>query len=138
MVYPSVPRMRLWSDAIHELGWDRSGSEPDHMRAGKFQYLRTTGIAVNPLPIREIYVLGWGEARVQRLTGFAALRRLIDAARWRGDLLVKVGNPAAQLQHCADLLQVVRLSEFRRPKNLREAAEHARYLALSWETTAES
>jgi hypothetical protein len=132
MVYPSVPRMRLWSDAIRELGWDTSGSEPDHMRAGKFQYLRTTAIAVNPLPIREIYVLGWGEARVQRLTGFAALQRFIGAARWRGDLLMKVGNPAEHLQQCVDLLQLVRLSEFRRPRNLAEAAEHLRYLSSSW------
>jgi hypothetical protein len=60
MVYPSVPRMRLWSDAIRELGWETSGAEPDHIRAGKFQYLRTKAVAVNPLPIREIYLLGWG------------------------------------------------------------------------------
>jgi hypothetical protein len=133
MVYPSVPRMRLWSDAIRELGWDTSGCEPDHLRAGKFQYLRTTAITVNPLPIREIYVLGWGEARVQRLTGFVALRRFIDAARWRGDLLVKVGNPVNHLQRCADLLQLIPLSEFRRPRNLAESAEQVRYLASLWE-----
>jgi hypothetical protein len=131
MVYPSVPRMRLWTDAIRELGWNTSASEPDYMRAGKFQYLRTTPITVDPLPIREIFVLGWGEARVQRLTGFAALQRFIGAARWRGDLLMKVGNPAEHLQHCAELLQHVPLSEFRRPRNLAEAPESIRYLT-SW------
>jgi len=132
MIYPSMPRARLWRDAIEVLGWGRSGSEPDSVRPGKFQYARQGSAPVDPLPLRGLYILAWGHAGINRLTGFAALTRFVSAAQWRSDLLMTVGNPADHMQQCADLLRQVPLSEFRRPRDLPTARENVKILTNSW------
>jgi len=132
MIYPSIPRVRLWSDAIRQLGWETARSEADTMRLGKFQYSLASNTLVDPLPIREIYLLGWGETGIERLAGFSALRRFLSAARWRTDLLMSVGNPAEHLQQCANLLRRVPVSELRRPKHLEVAPEVVRLLTKYW------
>jgi hypothetical protein len=131
-IYPSIPRVRLWSDAIRQLGWETARSEADTMRLGKFQYALAGNTMVDPLPIREIYLLGWGETGIERLAGFSALRRFLSAARWRTDLLMGVGSPAEYLQQCANLLRQVPVSALRRPKHLEVAPEGVRFLTEYW------
>ncbi len=132
MVYPSVPRARLWTDAIHELGLNTSNAEPDPLRPGKFQYFQQLTSSAGPLPLRALYILAWGEVRIQRLTGFDSLQRFLSASQWRADLLLSAGSPAEYMRQCADLLQRVPVSEFRRPRDLSTLAESVRFLSYYW------
>jgi len=116
LVYPSAPRFKLWADSIHELGWDWNEPEQDHVRAGKFHYFRPSASALQPLPVRGIYLLGWGETAFERLKGFSALSRIFNAATWRGDLLVSAGDPADFFSQCTELVGRIPVWEFRRPR----------------------
>ena len=73
VVYPSPPRVKLWTDALNELGWNARELAPDHLRNGKFHLsLRELGNGVGivqPLPVRAAYLLAWGEFSVRELRG---------------------------------------------------------------------
>ncbi len=43
VVYPASRRIKLWTDALAEIGWNGEHLEPDHARSGKFHALRSTG-----------------------------------------------------------------------------------------------
>jgi hypothetical protein len=117
VVHPSVPRFKLWSDSIRELGWDRVDSLQDEVRSTKFHYLRPLIRAARPLPVRAIYILSWGEVGFKRLTGFEALKRLFHGATWREDLLLAGGDPARHLCLCSELCRRVPIMEFSRPRD---------------------
>ena len=125
VVHPSVPRFKLWADSIHQLGWDRNHGVQDQMRADKFHYVRHSQAELPPMAVKAVYLLNWGEAGFERLTGFSALNGLFNAATWRGDLLISAGNPADFFRQFGEIVRRVPVWEFRRPRDfghLRSAA----------------
>jgi hypothetical protein len=121
LVYPSVPRFKLWSDSIRELGWVRGEMEQPPPATGKLHIFRQTPQVVDPLPVRSIYLLNWGQAGFERLSGFAGLNRLFNASTWRGDLLLAAGNPSEYFRRCAQLAGRVPIWDFRRPRDFSAA-----------------
>jgi hypothetical protein len=67
--------------------------------------------------LRAIYLLEWGEPGVARLTGMTALRRLVAAATYRGELVEPMGQAAAHWERCAELAQRVPVYPFTRPRD---------------------
>lgn len=130
MVYPSIPRLKLWRDAVEELGWKPREKEDDHSRPGKYLYVKREADCLSPVPLRALYILGWGAAGISRLTGFHAITRLLAAATWRGDLLIAAGNPEAHFAQCSELLKKVECWEFRRPRDLAQLTENTHPLLL--------
>jgi len=62
LVYPSTPRLKLWSDSLAHLGWSNEHLEPDYSRAGKFHVLMKASKLVEPSPVRAVYILEWGNS----------------------------------------------------------------------------
>lgn len=127
LVYPAAPRLKLWSEALTNLGLPQDNLERDYYRMDKFHLsFPSQGMPGEkrqppevdmsaPLPLRSIYLLKWGEPRIHHLTGMAALRRFIEAATYRGMLLDSMGLSASYWEQCAKLAQRVPIYTFARP-----------------------
>lgn len=129
-VYPSIARLKLWRDAVEELGWKPRERQDDYFRPGKYLYVKREADCLSPMPLRALYILGWGAAGISRLTGFHAITRLLAAATWRGDLLMAAGKPEEHFAQCSELLKKVECWEFRRPRELTQLTENTHPLLL--------
>lgn len=122
-VFPAAPRLKLWRDALDRMGRTTDDLERDHFRMDKFhlpavrgeQYFRAA--VQTPLRLHAIYLLEWGETGLTRLTGTTALRRLVQAATYRGELLEPMGRLAEHWQRCADLARSAPIFRFARPRD---------------------
>ena len=121
LVHASARRLKLWRDAIEALNWKEQELVRDHVRLDKFHLVDLPGLRKSgrsePLRLRAIYLLNWGENNLVRLTGLEALRRFVRAATYRGDLLEKMGLPASHWQRCIQLIQHTPVYEFSRPRD---------------------
>jgi hypothetical protein len=131
-VYPSTQRFRLWNDALEALGWNSDLLERDHFRLDKFLFPWTGKPLLHPLPLRAIYLLGWGEFNLQRLTGMNALQRFVSQATYRGELLNQMGLSGTYWQRCLNLLQKVPVWELTRKKDLTMMNNTAKMLEQHW------
>ena len=122
-VYRSAGRVKLWQDALANLGWDKSGLSRDHARMEKFHVPLSDRTRRDRLPLTAIYLPVWGEMGLSRLSGLAALRRLIGAATYRGELLEPMGRLAGHWRLCAELLTRVPVWELSRPRDPARLAE---------------
>src|SRR5262245_4187680 len=75
LIWPTAARLKLWRDALDALGWPVDGLERDHYRMDKFHVPWPRDGMSQPVPLRAVYVLEWGEPNLIHLTGTAALRR---------------------------------------------------------------
>lgn len=133
VVFPSTQRFRLWKDALQALGWNSDELERDHYRHDKFLLSWAVKPLLQPLPLRAIYLLEWGEEhKLERLRGINALERFVTAATYRGELLCQMGLSATYWQHCLRLVQRVPLWELQRQKDLKMLVEVSRMLVQHW------
>ena len=130
-VYPSAPRLKLWSDTLDQLGWTED-LEPDHIRTGKFHVTRTSYGLAHPAPVRGIYLLEWGEFRIHRLSGLTALSRFLSASTYRAKLLESTGQFSRHSSRSMTLLQRVPVWELRRPRDLAVMPKATDLLASHW------
>ncbi|HWE50928.1 MAG TPA: hypothetical protein VG273_14130 [Bryobacteraceae bacterium] len=132
MIYPSIARLRLWDDALAELGWSPEGLEPDHARAGKYNVTGDVRGAGDASPVRGIYLLAWGDLAITPLKGVEGWRRFLPSATYRAKLL----EPAEQLSRHSTrsmaLLQRVPVWELRRPRDLTALKRVADLLRNHW------
>lgn len=132
LVYASMPRLKLWSDTLAQLGWSTRHLEPDSSRAGKFHVSLEAANLVEPSPVRAIYLLEWGELAIRRLSGMTALGRFLAAATYRGKLLESAGQLSRHSNRSMTMLQRVPVWELRRPRDLAAFAQAADLLANHW------
>jgi Coenzyme PQQ synthesis protein D (PqqD) len=122
-VYPAPPRLKLWREALGEMGWSADGLERDHFRLDKFhlpvrgsEASRFTTRDASLLPLQAIYLLEWGETGLTRLTGVTGLRRLVESATYRGELLEPMGRLGEHWERCAEIARHVPIFQFERPR----------------------
>jgi hypothetical protein len=128
IIYPSAPRFKLSSHTLAGLDPDIKTLQSDvDSRTGK-TLLWTRNRSVNPLPLRVIYLLNWGEWRQHQLTGSAALRGLLLAGSYRGDLIDSMKRSAAHVQLCVEFLRRVPVWELTRPRELMRMDEIVRFV----------
>lgn len=132
LVHPSSPRLKLWRDALNELGRGEAGLERDHFREDKFHLPLPEDQAHRCLPLTAIYLLGWGEPSLTRLTGLTALRRCVESATYRGDLLEPMGQVAAHWERCAEFVKRVPVWELTRPRDLSMLNRTTELLKANW------
>jgi hypothetical protein len=132
IVYPSPPRVKLWSDALGELGWTDRELVPDHLRHGKF-HLPVTGQGLaQPIPVRAAYLLAWGEFGVRELKGMAGFRHFLAAATYRMPMLESMGRAGRHSHYCMEFLRRTPLAELARPRDFRSSATTLNFLAETW------
>ena len=137
-VYPAAPRLKLWQDALSNLGLNTERMEPDHLREGKFHLSAVACGLVNRLPLGAIYLLEWGEPGIRRLSGLTAFRHFLAAGTWRPKLLEAMGLISGHAQRCMDVVQRVPVWEFKRPRDLPATEESVTRLTGHWEASGVS
>lgn len=136
-VYPSTQRFRLWKDALEALGWNSDRLERDHFRLDKYLLPWSGAQLEQPLPLRAIYLLEWGDDNLQRLNGINALQSFVSAATYRGELLSQMGLAGTYWQSCLQLLQHVPLWELTRQKDLTNMDNIVEMLEQHWASESE-
>lgn len=125
LVYPSTPRLKLWRDAIVEMGLDESTMERDHMRADKFHLAATHDDPRSPVRLSAIYLLHWAGADVtiEQLHGLAGFRELVASASYQAGHSATVDQTAEHWQRCATLASRVPVHRFARPRDMAAAPD---------------
>ena len=136
VVHPSAPRMKLWSDALGELGWSSRDLAPDHLRQGKFHLSLPASGLTHPLPVRAAYLLSWGVFGARELHGRAALHGFLSGATWRMKLLESMGQLGPQTRRYTEFLRRVPLVALTRPRDLMSSSETLDFLAGQWSRAA--
>jgi tRNA A37 threonylcarbamoyladenosine biosynthesis protein TsaE len=134
-VFPSAPRLKLWRDALEKLGWNTEGLVRDHFRMDKFHKGMTNieNIAIRePLLVRAVYLLEWGNSDLARLTGLNALHRLITVSTYRPACIIGTGRTGSYWEQCAQLARGIQIWELKRPREWETMAEHIALIIDHW------
>lgn len=132
IVYPSAPRLKLWLDALDALGWTSDKLERDRFRMNKFHLPLADDSSTQPLPLRAIYLLKWGQLGLTALSGRVALQRFLAASTYHGELLKAMGLLGQYSHYCLKLLQRVSVWELQRPRDLDAMSETVDLLRNRW------
>lgn len=116
LAYPSAPRLKLWEDALENFQKNSTELERDHFRLNKFHVPLREPIPSAPVPLRALYVLGWGELSIARVRGARALQQLVRAATYRSYLLEPMSIVAEHWTRMAELARRVPIFILTRPK----------------------
>ncbi|EFQ82222.1 hypothetical protein HMPREF0063_12587 [Aeromicrobium marinum DSM 15272] len=123
---PGYPRIKLWADALQDLGLDTAGFERITDGHDKFHVpLSRSGIA--PLAAEFVYVLETHDRpslELSEVTGMAAYEAL-RTHTYRGELLVDPADEWQHLRQCADLAARARIVRVVRPAATMTAAATA-------------
>ncbi len=107
-VFPGLPRLRLWVDAIERSGRNSEGLARSYVdadaAADKFDVpVRQQPAAHDPVPLKSLFVLDRGEAfALEPLSGVAAAEAIF-AHTYRGALIADTGDPQ---KHWSSVLQL--------------------------------
>ena len=129
-VYRSSTRLKLWQEAIASLDIAGTDLERDHARMNKYHVPLAGGPQSERTPLVAVCLLVWGEPALARLTGTEALRCLISAATYRGELLEAVGGLARHWFLCTRLVRQVPVWQFSRPRDWSKIGEAADLLLI--------
>ena len=127
-IYRSASRLKLWRESLAMLGREGETLERDHARMDKFHVPPAGDGSRDRLPLSALYLPVWGDLALTRLSGLTALRRLVGAGTYRGDLLEPMGRLGGYWAGCVELLQHVPLWEFSRPRDVSQAEADIAFL----------
>ncbi len=116
-LWPSQPRLKLWDTALTALGAPAAGLEQDLVSEAKFHLPTPTADPAVPRPLRAFYLLEWGPAACERLTGLAAVRALVATASYRAGLLPTPRHLADHWRALAELARRVPIYRLSRPQS---------------------
>ncbi len=116
VVWPSLPRLKLWRQTLTALGRSAAGLTQDLLAEDKFIWPNALEPTAAPQPLRAIYLLEWGPLGLERLAGVQALRQFIAAATYRPVMLDQMGRMPTYWRACARLLRRVPVYRLRRPQ----------------------
>jgi len=132
LIHPSAQRLKLWRDALDALAWSSSELERDHYRHQKFHLPVNGNGKGQPVALRALYVLNWGESCLERLSGHTAVQQVISAATYRGQLLQRMDRLGLYWQQCIDLVRRVPVWELTRPRDLSTMEQTLERLEKHW------
>lgn len=126
MVYPAFPQLKLWPDAVKQIGKDPDTLPKLIERLEKRDYL-FQNFSLDPLPLKQIFVLGTDEQiAIKPLNSqetMLTLLRNVYVARF-GSSLLSTKDPAYFLR-LTQFAQQVSLMKLLRPRNLELVADVA-------------
>ena len=135
LAFPSAPRLKLWSEALAALGWSREGLARDQSRTDKFILSLPRDERpgrTEPVPLRAICVLTWGDPALTRLRGMTALQRLVGAATYRPSYIESLGKTGPYWEQCFKLARMTPVWTLSRPREWAAMAEILGQLACQW------
>ncbi|QKG69992.1 hypothetical protein [Erythrobacter mangrovi] len=120
LLHPSSARIKLWSQAIDQLGWRDRVTERDWMREDKFHCsVPSHHAGDDPLPLAAIVVLATGETlALEPLIGGEALKAVLAGTIYRPDALEAMGLWGEQGALAARVVAQVPVFRLTRPRDL--------------------
>lgn len=121
-IWPTMTRLKLWRDALVALEWQHQPRIRDQRRVDKFHLPAPAGqesawAATQPVPLRAIYQLTWGELAIRPLHGLQAVRAVLTAATYRPEFVDLLGQTAAYWQQAITLVSQVPVFQLQRPRD---------------------
>lgn len=120
VVQPGFPQFKLWRESVVALGGDPDGLPQIDREIPKLAHRITEGFSdPTPLPLRRIYLLGWGDGNGPRLEPLSARQAFFKLSvhaygnRW----LHGVAAPAS-LQGRAELTRLLPVKSLVRPRDI--------------------
>lgn len=116
IVYPGLPRVKLWADAAKLHGHDVGGLERIHDDMDKYQLGLPSDPDQAPVPLAAVIRLGREGAQrggLQRLRGRAAVQLLMTET-YRSQLVSVLGRQEAHFGHCVSVAAKVAVLEWTR------------------------
>ena len=128
-IHPSSSRIKLWNEAIGQLGWQERIVERDWMREDKFHCAVPRHAAgEGPRPLGAIVVLASGEREecvFEQLRGSEALTQVLASTVYRPEALDAMDRWTEQGALAARILGQVPVYRLTRPRNLASLREGA-------------
>ena len=119
LAHPGMPSLKLWRDALDNLGRSPDGLRPDWFRAEKFHVPVT--YAQTPLPLARLCVLEHDEAaaigQFRRLAGAHALNAIVTNS-FPPEYFETHDGRESHFQQCAVLARTIEVFELRQNRNL--------------------
>lgn len=113
-VWAASSRLKLSPQALRVGNW--ATSDPFPQPPDWKHHVPTEGWdGGRALALRGVYLLAWGEPRIQRLQGISALQRFHSEALYRSDLIAERAL-APRWQQCMEIVRQVPVWEVRRPR----------------------
>jgi hypothetical protein len=117
VVYPGIPRLRLWRDALTTTGRSPDDHEPSFSGDASFDKFdvptsRTVGRAV--VPLKAVVILETGEqSAIERLTGIPAVD-MVFSHTYRGQMVPQTGDPVGHWEACLKLIRSTEIIRWER------------------------
>ena len=121
-IWRSMPRLKLWQEALSALAWQTPVLCRDLMRVDKY-HLAAPMVQHSPhtfcptLPLRAIYLLAWGDLALEPLSGISAVRAVIEVATYRPEFITALGQSAACWQQAIALINHIPIFRLCRPRD---------------------
>jgi hypothetical protein len=123
IVLPGFPQFKLWSDAIAALGYDPETLPRLRPELDKYGHRVPVGFSLDPLPLRQIYVLGGGNTfAIEPIPAQAAFLELVRHS-YALRSLRKDGLNANHFRHATQLVKRVPVSRLVRQRSLSDLQE---------------
>jgi len=120
IVYPGIPRINLWHDAITKVGADKSRMEQIHPGEAKFSLPVDVEYCDAPMPLKHVYILETYDERKIVIEQLPPLKKmqLLRMHTYRKGIVTKMGAGKLHFKMCADVAQQVRIARIHRPANV--------------------
>lgn len=132
MVWPALPRMRIWRDALDRMAVPSATLERDRIQLEKFLLPASSDtFATEPVPLAGIYSLVWDADLSQpALAALAPMDTVIHLTHqvYRHRPALAMGRQAALFQAAGQIAARVPVKQLRRPKNLARLDDTACFL----------
>jgi hypothetical protein len=123
---PGMPILKLWRDALQQLGQNVDGLQEDWFRADKFHLPIVDRLIHSPVPLNRVYVLAdddnAGAGRIEPMTGVLAAVALI-AHTYRAEFLESVEQRPAHFAASIRLANAVSVRWLARYRELAQVKE---------------
>lgn len=128
LVLPGFPFLKMWPDTLNAIGHQPEALPKLRPEIEKRGYRIANGFSKESVPLRAIFILGWGETiAIERLNGQEALFGLMSfwyASRFGSEVLQVMGL-SDQFQRCARLVNEVPVYLLTKPDSQEALLESA-------------
>lgn len=135
VIWPGVPRIKLWSDALDELQYNSFSLVQDSSQENKF-HLPVNFNSSTPIELASIYELNENKRCEIRKLGGGKKMQVLAKNIYRNEYITSDFLKKRIFQQCATTVNNIDVFKFSRPKNFSAMKECLADLEYHWDTNA--